>query len=83
VRPERVQSDPVIDVNLKGQFFVAQAVAQLMVQDGIRGRIVSISSVSALAANLNASHYAASKGGFEFVTGAEVIADGGVMASAL
>ena len=55
--------DRVIDVNLKGQFFVAQAAAQLMVQDGIRGRIVSISSVSAVTANLNASHYAASKGG--------------------
>ena len=38
--------DHVLDVNLKGSFLVAQAVARKMVADGTKGAIVNISSSS-------------------------------------
>src|SRR5262249_31384676 len=40
--------DRVLDVNLKGAFFAAQAAAQQMVAEGHGGRIVNIASVGAL-----------------------------------
>jgi 3-oxoacyl-[acyl-carrier protein] reductase len=49
-------------VNLKGTAFVCQAAAQVMVAAGIRGAIVTISSLAASGA-INGTHYAATKGG--------------------
>jgi L-rhamnose 1-dehydrogenase len=54
--------DHVQAVNLKGQFLVAQAVTRAMVDAGNGGRVISVSSVSALVAGANPG-YAASKGG--------------------
>jgi 3-oxoacyl-[acyl-carrier protein] reductase len=49
-------------VNLKGTAFGSQAAARAMVAAGIRGAIVTISSLSASGA-INGTHYAATKGG--------------------
>ena len=54
--------DQVLDINLKGSFLCAQAVAHRMVADGRRGAIVNISS-SSVRGNPLGVHYAASKTG--------------------
>jgi 3-oxoacyl-[acyl-carrier protein] reductase len=54
--------DQVVDTNLKGAFFVAQAVARRMVERG-GGTIVNIASVLALDVIGHLAPYAASKGG--------------------
>lgn len=53
--------DRITDVNLKGVFHCSQAVARHMVDAGIRGSIVHISSVGAFAAQEFASVYCATK----------------------
>lgn len=40
--------DAVLDTNLKGTFFVSQAVARSMIERGVRGHILNISSSSAV-----------------------------------
>lgn len=40
--------DTIMDTNVKGMFFVAQAVAQRMLEHKIQGRIVNIASIGAL-----------------------------------
>lgn len=42
------QWDNVIDVNLKGTFFLCQTVSRYMIDKGIRGHILNVSSSSAL-----------------------------------
>ena len=59
--------DAVIDVNLKGVFFVTRAVAPLMMATGA-GSIVSISSVVGLDGNIGQTNYAASKAGIVAMT---------------
>jgi NAD(P)-dependent dehydrogenase (short-subunit alcohol dehydrogenase family) len=59
--------DAVHDVNLKGLFFCAQHAARLMVPQG-SGRIVNLSSVSALRPDERGAHYCASKAGVIAVT---------------
>jgi NAD(P)-dependent dehydrogenase (short-subunit alcohol dehydrogenase family) len=54
--------DYVIDVNLKGSFFSAQAAARLMVRGGRGGAIVNTASTAVRGAPLGV-HYSASKGG--------------------
>jgi NAD(P)-dependent dehydrogenase (short-subunit alcohol dehydrogenase family) len=60
--------DDVLSVNLRAVFFVTQAVARRMVERGIAGRIVSVSSVHALVSEPCAAPYTASKGGLEAMT---------------
>ena len=60
--------DRVIDTNLKGAFFVAQAAARRMVERGEGGAIVNIASVLALEVIGHLAPYAASKGGIWQVT---------------
>jgi len=60
--------DLVLDVNLKGAFFVAQAAARHMVERGAGGRIVNVSSIHEDVAFLNYTTYAASKGGMRMFT---------------
>lgn len=55
--------DRVIDVNLKGAFFFAQAAARALISQRQGGRIVTISSQLGLAGMEDRSVYAASKGG--------------------
>jgi NAD(P)-dependent dehydrogenase (short-subunit alcohol dehydrogenase family) len=54
--------DQVLTVNLKGTFLVAQAAARAMVDAGVKGAIVNISSSSVRGHDLGV-HYSASKAG--------------------
>ena len=54
--------DAVMDTNLKGAFFCAQAAARLMIPQGY-GRIINVASQFALVAAVNRAAYCASKGG--------------------
>jgi NAD(P)-dependent dehydrogenase (short-subunit alcohol dehydrogenase family) len=58
----------VLAVNLTGAFFLSQAVARIMVEEGTAGRIVNVSSVHAVVSEPNAAPYTATKGGLEAMT---------------
>ena len=59
--------DLVLDTNLRGTFFVAQAVARHMVGAGY-GRIVNVGSVTAVAGYAGLGPYGASRGGVKQLT---------------
>ncbi len=59
--------DAVVDTNLKGAFFCAQAAARLMIPSGF-GRIINIASQLAVAGAVNRAAYCASKGGLANLT---------------
>jgi len=60
--------DNVLDTNLRGLFFCAQAAAQQMIAMQHGGRIINIASLEALHPTLALSHYDASKGGVLMTT---------------
>lgn len=64
--------DTVVDLNLKGSYFGAQAAARQMVEQGDGGRIVFSSSVTGTLAVANASAYAVTKAGLQHM--AQVLA---------
>ncbi len=76
--------DAVIDVNLKGAFLVAQAVARSMAARG-GGAIVNMSSVNALMAIPSIASYNVSKGGINQLTRvmALALADHGIRVNAV
>lgn len=57
--------DSIVNANLKGYFFGAQAAARLMIETGCRGSMVMIGSVHSRGAIGNRVPYAISKGGIE------------------
>ena len=57
----------ILDTNLRGPFFVAQAVARHMVDAG-GGRIVNIGSVTSVAGSAGLGPYGASRGGIKQLT---------------
>lgn len=57
----------VLDTNLRGSFFVAQAVARGMVERGY-GRIINIGSVTSVAGYAGLGPYCASRGGIKQLT---------------
>jgi L-rhamnose 1-dehydrogenase len=59
--------EEVLDVNLTGYFLVSQAVARVMVERRIRGRIIAISSISAEFGGGLQAHYCASKAGINLL----------------
>ena len=59
--------DAMMDVNLKGLFFLTQAVGRSMVERGY-GRIVSLSSQAGLVGIPRHVVYSASKGGVNMLT---------------
>ena len=59
--------DQVLEVNLKGYFLVSQAVAKVMVEQGVKGRIIAISSISAEFGGSQQAHYCASKAGINLL----------------
>ena len=65
--------DHVLDVNLKGSFLCAQATARRMVDGGIDGAIVNVSSVAMRGTPLGV-HYSASKAGIVGLTRAMALA---------
>ena len=77
--------DSTIRVNLKGCFFMMQKVAKHMVQQGIHGRIVNISSALAVTGCELQPHYAASKAGVNMLTqaGATCLAPYGITVNAI
>jgi len=60
--------DRVMRTNIRGMFFLSQAVAQEMVKRGTRGRIVNIGSTAGESPFPQASVYAVSKGGVRQLT---------------
>lgn len=65
--------DRVMDINLKGPFFLTQAAANWMVaqseeQEGYRGSIVNVGSISATLASTNRGEYTISKAGIAMAT---------------
>lgn len=62
------QWDHVLDINLKGVFFAAQAAAKRMISAGHGGRIVNIASIDGLHPTGALAHYDASKGGVVMLT---------------
>lgn len=60
--------DRMLDVNLRGQFLVAQRVARGMVARGRGGAIVNMASTNALEGEAGYAHYDASKGGVAMLT---------------
>ena len=61
------QFDAVLNMNLRGTFFLTQHVARVMIGTG-RGSIVNIGSNISLMAELDTSHYMASKGALNSLT---------------
>src|SRR4051812_40663047 len=57
----------ILDTNLRGPFFVAQAVARRMVERG-SGRIINIGSVTCVAGYAGLGPYGASRGGIKQLT---------------
>jgi NAD(P)-dependent dehydrogenase (short-subunit alcohol dehydrogenase family) len=60
--------DFVLDVNLKGACFCAQAAARAMVREGRAGAIINLTSGAAFRGSPNGVHYCASKGGLLSMT---------------
>lgn len=60
--------DEVIRINLKAPFFLAQAVAQVMISQKRKGKIINTSSLIAVQGGKRVPAYAASKGGLAQVT---------------
>ena len=60
--------DKVLDVNLKGYVFYAQAAAQQMIKAGRGGRIVNVASIDGLHPGLGLLAYDSSKGGVVMLT---------------
>ncbi len=66
---EEREWDQVLDVNLKGAFFCAQAAARAMQERGEGGAIVNVASDAAWSGGINpCAHYAASKAGLVSIT---------------
>jgi len=59
--------EQVLDVNLKGYFLCSQAVAKVMVKQGVKGRIIAVSSISAEFGGSSQAHYCASKAGINLL----------------
>ncbi len=60
--------DQVLNVNLKGTFFCAQAVGKTMISQHKRGKIVNIASLAAFFVMPNLSAYSVSKAGIASIT---------------
>jgi len=59
--------DFVLDINLRGSFFCAQAAARAMIASGRTGSMINLAS-SAVAGAVRGVHYSASKGGVVTMT---------------
>jgi L-rhamnose 1-dehydrogenase len=68
--------DRVQAVNLKGVFLCSQAAGKAMVEGGVKGRIISVGSISSLVGGAQQAHYTASKAGINMLTASMAIAVG-------
>lgn len=55
--------DAVLDVNLKGVFFLSQAVARQLVKQGGRGKIINVASMLSFQGGIRVPSYTAAKSG--------------------
>ncbi len=60
--------DFVMDINTKGTLFLTQLAANSMIEKGVKGSIVNISSMSAYTVSLNRVEYCISKAGVSMIT---------------
>ncbi len=60
--------DAILDTNLKGYFLVGQAVARHMVERGVAGAIVNVSSSAQARPGQGVAHYCVSKAGVGMLT---------------
>ncbi len=60
--------DRVLDINLKGPFFLTQIVGKYFAQNKIQGAIVSVGSISATVASISRGEYCISKAGIAMMT---------------
>jgi 2-deoxy-D-gluconate 3-dehydrogenase len=60
--------DDVLNVNLKTPFFLAQAAARVMLEDGQGGRIINIASMLSFQGGIRVASYTASKSGVAGLT---------------
>jgi len=60
--------DAIMNINLKGAFFMAQAAGKIMIEQGHGGRIINISSQTGSMALAKRAAYCASKAGLNLVT---------------
>lgn len=60
--------DQLIDVNLKGPYFLTQIAARQMLTQEDRGQIVNVSSISAYTASVNRGDYCITKAGIGMAT---------------
>jgi len=60
--------DIVLQTNLKGPFFLAQAVARTMIARKLKGKIINTSSLISVIGGKNIVSYSASKGGISQIT---------------
>lgn len=68
IETELEQWNDILNVNLTGVYLCSQAVAKKMVQDGIYGKIINISSINSYQVEVNRGPYNASKGGVNALT---------------
>jgi L-rhamnose 1-dehydrogenase len=73
--PEEIW-DKALDTNLKGAFLMSQAVANVMIEKEIRGRIITIGSISSIVGGAQQAHYCASKAGLNLLTASMAISLG-------
>lgn len=77
--------DYVMNINTKGTLFLTQAVANAMIsnscENGVRGHICNISSISAYTSSVNRGEYCISKAGVTMITKlfADRLAEYGIM----
>lgn len=60
--------DRVMNINLKGPFFLSQLVGQYMSEEKISGTIINIGSISATVASISRGEYCISKAGIAMMT---------------
>ncbi len=60
--------DETISINLRGAFLCGQAVARAMIEKGIQGNIINVSSVGGTLAHRSLCAYDATKGGIDSLT---------------
>jgi NAD(P)-dependent dehydrogenase (short-subunit alcohol dehydrogenase family) len=60
--------DRLVGINLKGPYFLTQQVALRMIEAGVAGKIVTISSMSAYTASVNRGDYCVTKAGLGMMT---------------
>jgi L-rhamnose 1-dehydrogenase len=68
--------DHVLEVNLKGVFLCSQAAAKVMIDKGIKGKIISVGSISSVVGGAQQAHYCSTKAGINLLTASMAIALG-------